>query len=135
MRITSFLCRALYPTGKNFLANGTKFPSMEHDALTEALGGSIMATWNRWGFHKTVDIVFWKQRSCFRLRMCFHLMLSIFDLGHKPEHESRNDPTRSHNFFYWPFLERLSHGIELATFCERGLGFDFWARSPSHSIC
>jgi hypothetical protein len=30
---------------------------MNNDSLNEALGGSIVATWNPWGFHKTASIL------------------------------------------------------------------------------
>jgi hypothetical protein len=48
----------LDPPGKNFSAKKTKFPSMNHDALNEALGGSIGTARNPWGFLKTASILF-----------------------------------------------------------------------------
>jgi hypothetical protein len=68
------------PSREEFFNQGVKFPSMNHDALNETLGGSILTTQNPWGFHKTVSILFCRQRSCFRLQACFHSVLGIFNL-------------------------------------------------------
>jgi hypothetical protein len=31
---------------------------MSHDALKQAPGGNIVTTWNPWGFHQTVSMLF-----------------------------------------------------------------------------
>jgi hypothetical protein len=71
---------AFHPARKNFSRKMTRLPSMNRDAPNAVLGGSIATTWNPPGFYYTVSILFWAQRSCFRLQACFHPVLSIFDL-------------------------------------------------------
>jgi hypothetical protein len=39
MTTTDFLRPALHPAGKNFSTNGTTFPSINYDALNEAIRG------------------------------------------------------------------------------------------------
>jgi hypothetical protein len=52
---------------------------MNHNALKEAPGGNIVTTWNPWGFHKTVSMLFLTQWSCLPLQVYFHLSPSISD--------------------------------------------------------
>jgi hypothetical protein len=52
-----FLRLALHPAEKNLSNKGTKFPSMNYDALNQAFGGGMVTTWNLWRFHKMVSIL------------------------------------------------------------------------------
>jgi hypothetical protein len=78
-----FSSPCIHPPGKNFSTKGTEFLEMDHDTFKEALWGNIVIAWNPWGFSKKQSsYIFWTQLSYFRLQVCFHLVLSIFDLEH-----------------------------------------------------
>jgi hypothetical protein len=53
-----FFCLGSRPPRKNRSSKGTMCWSMNYDASKEAPGGHIVITWNAWGFHKTVNILF-----------------------------------------------------------------------------
>jgi hypothetical protein len=80
MRTPSFHRPALHRAGQNDSTKRTKCPSVNHDALHEALGGRIGTIWKLWEFHETTNILFWTQWSSCQLQVCFHPGVLIFDL-------------------------------------------------------
>jgi hypothetical protein len=82
----------ILPNWEEFPTTGIRFPLMNHDALNEAVGGSIVIKWNPWGFHEIVSMCFWTQEPRFRLQECFHPVLSILDLEPAPGKTSFGSP-------------------------------------------
>jgi hypothetical protein len=91
-----FFCFESRPPGKNRSSEGTKFWSMKHDSLMKAPGGNIVTTWNPWGFHKMVNMLFLDAMVLFAITGVFssvavHIRSRTYSWSNRSRLPCRND--------------------------------------------